>query len=183
MVTQKQNFNEIYEKYKNLVLKTAYRYSGNYSSADDITQETFLALYKDMQKKERMSEEQYTNIKAWLITTAKHKAINQSKQVEREISLFDAEKNIEAEDPEDCLFEGFKEKETIDLHERIMTSLLKKNERWHEAVFLACYLGMNQDEAAKQMSIEKGAFYLLLHRARTWIRKEFGVEYKELKKY
>lgn len=183
MVTQNQNFNKIYEKYKNLVLKTAYRYSGNYSSADDITQETFFALYTDMQKKGVESEEQYKNIKAWLITTAKHKAINQSKRVEREISLFDAEKNIEAENPEDSLLEGFKEKETIDLHERIMTSLLKKNERWYEAVFLACYLDMDQEEAAKQMDMAKGAFYLLLHRARSWIRKEFGVEYKELKKY
>lgn len=183
MVTQNQNFNKIYEKYKNLVLKTAYRYSGNYSSADDITQETFFALYTDMQKKSVESEEQYKNIKAWLITTAKHKAINQSKRVEREISLFDAEKNIEAENPEDSLLEGFKEKETIDLHERIMTSLLKKNERWYEAVFLACYFDMDQEAAAKQMNMAKGAFYLLLHRARSWIRKEFGVEYKELKKY
>lgn len=183
MVTQNQNFNKIYEKYKNLVLKTAYRYSGNYSSADDITQETFFALYTDMQKKGVESEEQYKNIKAWLITTAKHKAINQSKRVEREISLFDAEKNIEAENPEDSLLEGFKERETIELHEKIMTSLLEKNKRWHEAVFLACYLDMDQEEAAKQMNMAKGAFYLLLHRARSWIRKEFGVEYKELKKY
>lgn len=183
MVTKKQNFNEIYEKYKNLVLKTAYRYSGNYSSADDITQETFLALYKDMQEKGRMSEEQYTNIKAWLITTAKHKAINQMKRVEREISLFDAEENMEAENPENSLIEEFQEKETTDLHERIMTALLKKNKRWYEAIFLACYLDMDQEEAAKQMNMAKGAFYLLLHRARTWIRKEFGVEYKELKKY
>lgn len=183
MVTQNQNFNEIYEKYKNLVLKTAYRYSGNYSSADDITQETFLALYKDMQMKERVSEAEYTNIKSWLITTAKHKAINQMSCVKREISLFDAEENIEAENPENSLMEEFQEKETADLHERIMTALLKKNERWYEAVFLACYLDMDQEEAAKQMNMAKGAFYLLLHRARTWIRKEFDVEYKELKKY
>lgn len=183
MVTKNQNFNEVYEKYKNLVLKTAYKYSGNYSSADDITQETFLALYKDMQEKGRMSEEQYSNIKAWLITTAKHKAINQRKRIERESSLFDAEENMEAENPENSLIEEFQVMETTDLHERIMTALLKKNKRWHEAIFLACYLDMDQEEAAKQMNMEKGAFYLLLHRARTWIRKEFGVEYKELKKY
>lgn len=183
MVTQNQNFNKIYEKYKNLVLKTAYRYSGNYSSADDIMQETFLALYKDMQKKAIYSEEQYQNIKAWLITTAKHKAINQGKKVEREVSIFDAEENIEAENPEDSLIEEFQERETKSLHNHIMTALLEKNPRWYEAIFLACYLDMNQEEAAKRMGIAKGAFYILLHRARSWIRKEFGVEYEELKKY
>lgn len=183
MVTENQNFNRIYEKYKNLVLKTAYRYSGNYSSADDIMQETFLALYKDMQKKGKYSEEQYKNIKAWLITTAKHKAINQNKKTEREISIFEAEENIKAENPEESFLEEVRENETENLHEKIMTALLKKNPRWHEAIFLACYLNMNQEEAAKQMGIAKGAFYLLLHRARSWIHKEFDVEYEELKKY
>ena len=46
MLTGNREFNEIYEKYKNLVLKAAYIYSGdNYDAAEDITQETFLKLY------------------------------------------------------------------------------------------------------------------------------------------
>lgn len=183
MVIEIQMFNEIYEEYKNLVLKTAYRYSGDYSLADDIMQETFFALYKDMQKKDYYSAEQYKNIKAWLITTAKHKAINYKKKTEREVSIFEAEKDIEGENPEESLIEEFVEKETEDLHERIMGALLDKNPRWHEAVFLACHLKMNQEEAARRMGLTKGSFYLLLHRARGWIRNEFSVEYEELKNY
>ena len=46
MLTGNREFNEIYEKYKNLVLKVAYIYSGNnYDAAEDITQDTFLKLY------------------------------------------------------------------------------------------------------------------------------------------
>ena len=46
MLTGNREFNEIYEKYKNLVLKAAYIYSGNnYDAAEDITQDTFLKLY------------------------------------------------------------------------------------------------------------------------------------------
>lgn len=183
MVTENQNFNEIYEKYKNLVLKTAYRYSGDYSSADDIMQETFFALYKDMQKKDFYSAEQYKNIKAWLITTAKHKALNYKKRVEREVSLFAVEKDIQGENPEESMLEKLAEKETSDFHARIMEALLEKNPRWYEAIFLACNLKMDQEEAARRMGIGKGAFYLLLHRARNWIRKEFSVEYDELGKY
>ena len=42
MFTGNREFNEIYEKYKNLVLKVAYIYSGNnYDVAEDITQDTF----------------------------------------------------------------------------------------------------------------------------------------------
>ena len=46
MLTGNREFNEIYKKYKNLVLKVAYIYSGNnYDAAEDITQDTFLKLY------------------------------------------------------------------------------------------------------------------------------------------
>lgn len=65
MLTENQEFDEIYEDYKNLVLKAAYTYSGNYDVAEDITQSTFLQLYiyyNDMN---------HSNIKSWLYTTAK----------------------------------------------------------------------------------------------------------------
>ncbi|MEE1086869.1 MAG: RNA polymerase sigma factor [Schaedlerella sp.] len=182
-MTRNQNFNEIYAKYKNLVLKTAYRYSGNYSSADDIMQETFLALYKDMQKKDFDSEEQYKNLKSWLITTAKNKALNLNERTGREVSIFDAEQDLMGDNPEDSLIEEVEKAERAKLHERIMRALLEKNPRWHEAIFLACFLKLDQEEAAKRMGMAKGAFYILLHRARKWIRKEFGVEYEELDKY
>lgn len=45
MLTGNREYNEIYKKYKNLVLKVAYIYSGdNYDAAEDITQDTFLIL-------------------------------------------------------------------------------------------------------------------------------------------
>lgn len=48
MLTEKCNFNEIYEEYKNLVLKIAYMYSEDYVAAEDIMQDTFLNLYKEI---------------------------------------------------------------------------------------------------------------------------------------
>lgn len=48
MLTENREFNEIYEQYKNLILKAAYTYSGSYNAAEDITQDTFLKLYMDM---------------------------------------------------------------------------------------------------------------------------------------
>lgn len=65
MLTENREFNEIYDQYKNLILKAAYTYSGSYSEAEDITQDTFLKLYMgyDSMKKK--------NISSWLFTTAK----------------------------------------------------------------------------------------------------------------
>lgn len=36
MLTENREFNEIYEQYKNLILKAAYTYSGSYNAAEDI---------------------------------------------------------------------------------------------------------------------------------------------------
>ena len=71
MFTGNREFNEIYEEYKNLVLKAAYMYSGdNCDVAEDITQDTFLKLYVDFEELKK------GNIPSWLFTTAKNAAIN-----------------------------------------------------------------------------------------------------------
>ena len=46
MLIENHEFNEIYEKYKNLVLKVAYQVSGDLQAAEDIMQDIFLTLYK-----------------------------------------------------------------------------------------------------------------------------------------
>ena len=47
MLIENHEFNEIYEKYKNLVLKVAYQVSGDLQAAEDIMQDIFLTLYKE----------------------------------------------------------------------------------------------------------------------------------------
>lgn len=78
MLTGSREFNEIYEKYKNLVLKAAYIYSGDYEASEDITQDTFLKLYIGYDKLKK------DNIPSWLYTTAKNAALNFKKKQERD---------------------------------------------------------------------------------------------------
>ena len=80
MLTGNREFNESYENYKNLILRTAYTYSGNREAAEDITQETFLKLYigYDSMKKE--------NIPSWLYTTAKRKRNVLHKKISEEMN-------------------------------------------------------------------------------------------------
>ena len=83
MLTGNREFIESYENYKNLILRTAYTYSGNREAAEDITQETFLKLYigYDSMKKE--------NIPSWLYTTAKNMALNYKKKAKWEVLAMD----------------------------------------------------------------------------------------------
>lgn len=184
MLTKKRNFNEIYTNYKNLVLKVAYMYSGDYIVAEDIMQETFLRLYREI------DEKPHSNIKAWLCTTAKYLAINHKNQVarraEREISEAEikyaegADQEMNRESTEAEYLENLTEKERLSLHERIFLHLMEKNPKWYEAIMLVCVLEYLQVDAAKKMGMSEDAFYGMLHRARKWIRKTYGSEYEEL---
>lgn len=178
MLTGNREFNEIYEKYKNLVLKAAYIYSGNnYDAAEDITQDTFLKLYT------RFDDLKKGNVSAWLFTTAKHAALNYREKHRHEILSLDGEDPPEEphrESIEEEYSENELERARAGLHDKIFTELLKKNQRWYEAVYLTCYMGIPQERVAKMMDIRLGALHAILNRARKWIRKTYGVEYEEL---
>lgn len=187
-MTEKTGFNEIYEEYKNLVLKAAHIYTGDLYAAEDIMQETFLALYRDMSEKGIDNTTEYANIKSWLFTTAKHRAINHRKKTARMISA-DAAKEADAvtepasESLETEYISEMTEKKRRELHERIFAALMEKNERWHEAIMLVCYMNVPDEEAARRLHMTTNALYVMMHRARNWIHNEFGVEYQELNRF
>lgn len=178
MLTGNREFNEIYKKYKNLVLKAAYIYSGdNYDAAEDITQDTFLKLYI------RFDELKGGNVSAWLFTTAKHAALNYKEKHSREVLSIDSDEppeeprreSVEEEYSDDAL-----ERDRAKLHDRIFKELLEKNPRWYEAVYLAYYMEIPQERVAEMMGMRLGALHTLLSRARKWIKKTYGVEYEEM---
>ena len=179
MLTGNREFNEIYEKYKNLVLKAAYIYSGNnYDVAEDITQDTFLKLYT------KFDDLKGGNLSAWLFTTAKNAALNYKKKHGREILSVDDEEYTDdepyRESTEEEYAENELERERARLHDRIFQGLMEKNPRWYEAVFLAYYMEIPQEKVAQMMDIRLGVLHSILHRAKKWIRKTYGVEYEEM---
>ena len=179
MLTGNREFNEIYEKYKNLVLKAAYIYSGNnYDVAEDITQDTFLKLYT------KFDDLKGGNLSAWLFTTAKNAALNYKKKHNREILSVDDEEYTDdepyRESTEEEYAENELERERARLHDRIFQGLMEKNPRWYEAVFLAYYMEIPQEKVAQMMDIRLGVLHSILHRAKKWIRKTYGVEYEEM---
>ena len=179
MLTGNREFNEIYEKYKNLVLKAAYIYSGNnYDVAEDITQDTFLKLYT------KFDDLKGGNLSAWLFTTAKNAALNYKKKHDREILSVDDEEYTDdepyRESTEEEYAENELERERARLHDRIFQGLMEKNPRWYEAVFLAYYMEIPQEKVAQMMDIRLGVLHSILHIAKKWIRKTYGVEYEEM---
>lgn len=180
MFTGNREFNEIYEQYKNLVLKAAYMYSGDNSDvAEDITQDTFLKLYVNFEELKR------GNIPSWLFTTAKNEALNIKKKAKREILIGDR-KEFEINEPsgesaEDKFMKSCSDDEKRRLSEHILSALTEKNQRWYDAVILVYYMDIPQNKTAEILGMRTQALYTMLHRVKKWIRKKYGVEYEEMK--
>ena len=180
MLTGNREFNEIYEKYKNLVLKVAYIYSGNnYDAAEDITQDTFLKLYTGF--KDFKAEK----IPSWLYTVTKNSAINYKKKYGRLVSVDDEENvminTLSTESTEEEYIERERTVQTENLNDRILSGLMEKNPRWHDAVLFAYYMDIPQERVAEIMGIKIGVLHSILHRAKVWVRKTYGVEYEEMR--
>lgn len=178
MLTGNREFNESYENYKNLILRTAYTYSGNREAAEDITQETFLKLYigYDSMKKE--------NIPSWLYTTAKNMALNYKKKAKWEVLAMDDDESAVPEPgtkstEDEYLEDELKRKRNV-LHKKISEEMYKKNPRWYEAMVLVYYMDMPQVKAAELMGINLRTLHSLLHRAKNWIKKNYKAECEEM---
>ncbi|MCI7182117.1 MAG: sigma-70 family RNA polymerase sigma factor [Schaedlerella sp.] len=188
-MTDNQEFDEIYKKYKNRVLRTAYRYSQNKDIAEDVLQDTFMALYRDMKVKGYTSADDYTNLDAWLYTTAKHAALNYGRLRSREVLAFDSEEELliteklTTESVESKYVGMLDDEERRQLNERVLSGLLAKNPRWYEMIRLVCGMELSKKEAAERMNISPDLLYVTLHRARVWIKETYGVEYEELNRY
>lgn len=179
MLTGNREFNEIYEKYKNLVLKVAYIYSGdNYDAAEDITQDTFLKLYTGFE------ELKGGKISSWLYTTAKNSALNYKKKYGREVLTDENDKHPKDEPSRESAENEYLERELElsrgKLHEKIFSGLMEKNPRWHEAILLVYYMEIPQARAAEMMGVSLGVLHSILHRAKNLIRKMYAVEYEEM---
>ena len=115
-------------------------------------------------------------------------ALNYGKKAARTISADALEGSDVIEEPvseslESEYFGRIAEEERAELHERIFAALIKKNPRWHEAIMMTGYLEIPTAEAASRLGMSENAFYAMMHRARKWIYKKFGVEYKELNRF
>ncbi|HJA65679.1 hypothetical protein B5F07_15625 [Lachnoclostridium sp. An169] len=179
MFTGNRDYNEIYQQYKDLVFRIAFIYSGrDFHTAEDISQDIFEDLYRGFENFDR------TKIKGWMTKVARNKAINYRKKHEKEFFSEDYDSIVESslvtDSIEEEYLEDIRKEERNNLGGDILLGLMEKNPRWHDAVLYAYYVGMPQDKVAEQMGVSLQVVHSMLHRAREWMKKTYGVEYEEM---
>ncbi|MGN9057257.1 RNA polymerase sigma factor [Bariatricus sp. HCP28S3_A7] len=168
-----RKFEEIYIKYKEVVYKTALRYSDyNREISQEMTQEVFVKLcdYPNL------LQEEY--IGAWLVTSVKNATINCIKKGKYEILSEDGgfiaeTANSTQKSPEDAFLEEFTRDQRNKKAKRILDDLYETNERWYDAVTKSYCLNMPQKEVAEEMGVSIEVLHSVLYRAREWVKKRY----------
>ena len=174
----KAEFDVIYRKYKDDVLRMAVIKTNNLHTAEDITQEVFLKYYLYTLNSEVKKP------RNWLLSLSKNLSINHLKLYRYEIvmNLREAEEEFQdAEaDPEYIFFDKLWKSDSLACSGTILTALKEKNENWYWAVTGVFCLGRKRQEVADIMGISADALDGLLKRAKNWIEKNYSKEYDRI---
>lgn len=175
--TNEERFRELYWKYQNLVLHVAVAKTGNYHAAQDICQDTFVKMMKQLDL--GIDDEE---IRAWLVTVAHNAARDYHKK--GGMNRRNLELDFEVDEVKTALAAEhtyFGEIFRRDFRVRILDELRRSNEEYYNLIVLTCCMQLSVTEAAQRLNISYNEATKKLHRARTWLRNNFGEEYKELK--
>ena len=163
-------FSELIDKYEKMVYNLAYRVFNNTSDAEDITQEVFIKVYKNIYKCEGKQ-----SIKTWIYTVAYNTCIDEIRKrkgknnISLDMDLEGEEDNFSLEiasnepTPENVLIQ----KEGLLEIEQAINSL---NEINKSLIFLRDIKGFSYNEISEIMGLNIGTVKSRLNRARNALK-------------
>jgi RNA polymerase sigma-70 factor (ECF subfamily) len=155
----KHAFRQLFEHYYQPVFNNIYRVLKNRSLAEDILQDTFLALWE---KRETIKNPE--NVSGWLFVTSTNKAIN---FIRREIQGKYKTRSLDST-PEMALTDDI---DPFDFQMDVLKKAINTLSPQQIKVFELCKMkGKSYEEAAKEMGISKNTVKMHLIRANSSIR-------------
>ncbi len=155
------DFETVYEKYGDMLYRTAFVYIGDPHTAEDILQDVFIAYFTT--KKHFVSEE---HRKAWLIRVTHNKCINYLKSPSR--------KNIDIDELQlTC------EENDTDYHLDVIKQIAALPTTYKSVIILHYYNDYSVEEIAKILKITKSAVKMRLKRGREALKIHLEVTENE----
>lgn len=150
-------FTQLFNEYYDDVFRLSYSYSLNIQDAEDITQRTFVKLYKHINK----FNDDHDYVKRWLFIVA----INDTKSL---LKSSWKKKNIYTDEYENF---GYKFNDNFDL----IISLNKISKKYRIPLFLYYYEGYSIDEISTLMNIKNSTIKSILKRGREKLKIELEI--------
>jgi RNA polymerase sigma-70 factor, ECF subfamily len=157
-------FHQLYERYLERVFNLAYRYTGSYHDAEEITHDVFLKVYKNAAKFRRQS-----SLGTWLYRITVNACMNFKRKKRIAIESLDqiSEPGQETREPaaasEQNPEEIYKRKKQREL---IQSALEELPENQRLAFILSVYEGLTYLEISEVLAVSVSAVESLIYRAR-----------------
>ncbi len=150
------NFETIFQRYKNQTFDFAHRMLGDKDAAGDVMQDVFIRLFKVLKNNSDIKD-----IKNWLFIAVRNLCLNKIRDGHKEISLHSI--------PDENL--GYNNPDTNQII--LEKSLLSLETRFREALILKEYQGFSYKEMAEILQITIPAVRSLLFKARSRLKDNF----------
>lgn len=166
----RQAFDLLYEKYKNLVIRTAYLITGNKPDSEDAAQETFVKVYLHISELKNDA-----GLKPWMMQILVRTAYRMCKKRGREMPDDEAERLSEnqamfSQSILSPLGQMIKREEAEMIFRAVQTLPMKQK----TVVILYYYNELSVGEIAKMLGCREGTVKSRLHTARRFLRGELG---------
>lgn len=164
---KEERLSEMVNTYNNLVFSVCYKVTADYFASEDLTQETFLSAYKNL------DTFQGPNEKAWLCRIATNKSIDYlrsagRKAVPTEDTFFEQQSETRGSPEDICLEEAVKEK--------LLVHCSKLRPPYNEIAKAVYYDELKADEIARMRNENIKTIQTQIYRARDMLRKLYGKE-------
>lgn len=157
----REAFDLLYEKYKNLVIRTAYLITGNKPDSEDVAQETFVKVYLHISELKNNA-----GLKPWMMQILVRTAYRMVKKSRREIP----DENVADKLPESEEVSSLDRIIQTEEAERIMSAVRALPLKLRSVVVLYYYDSFSVKEIAGMLRIMEGTVKSRLHAARRRIK-------------
>lgn len=170
-------FEELVERYKNIVFSIVYRILGQYQEAEDVTQEVFITVYEKMYQ-----FDSNRRFGPWINRIAVNACVNHLRKNRKVITLsfdetagkqYETAYRVSYDDDPELVFEK------VELKQEIDAALLELSDSYRLIINLRFRMEFNNQEIAEILGISKENVEVKVHRARKALRKIILRKWKE----
>lgn len=157
-IDSKDNFIELLERYRNLVFSICLKMTGDYFTAEDLAQETFISAYKNLDSFNGADG------KAWLCRIASNKCIDWHRaSARRMVPTSEEDMPVQKERQEDELFRTVMNRQVTEELRRCCKELVSPYQETAEMYFLE---GMTAKEISDRTGVGINTVQTRIYRAR-----------------
>ena len=162
MITEKQYLEYLIGQYQNLIYSICCRSVGNPFDAEDLTQETFLAAYRNLSRFDR------TNEKAWLGRIASNKTLDYLKSSKRKTFPEEDSQFEQLQDPRPGPEESYLERESI---RRVRQLCEQLKSPYREIALEHFYKEKKAAQIAEETGVNLKTVQTQIYRTRSMLKK------------